>query len=264
MRNFTRLSFVFLLFLWQFSIAIAEETLFVDDFDDGDYTQSYSWIESNNDDYPGYIYAQDGAVRFYRTGAGGNGGSVGIYVDVDIPVNSSTNVKFDGKVVSRTVGAGCGWTCGEYPVIIRLYLEDNNSQEVSLKYALNYGGDVQDKDTDTLKQRAISVEQNTWIRDVSFNINEIWPNAKKITKVFLYGSGWDFDGHIDNIRILGANTGNKPQISIVGGFIKLDTTNGNEPSASDCSNDEHDGRMVFDDVNGILHICSDAGWKSFQ
>jgi len=54
----------------------------------------------------------------------------------------------------------------------------------------------------------------------------------------------------------------KPQISVNGGFIKLDTTHGSAPDTTDCENVTHDGRMVFDEVNEVLYICSPSGWIS--
>jgi hypothetical protein len=52
----------------------------------------------------------------------------------------------------------------------------------------------------------------------------------------------------------------RPQISIEDGFIKLDTTDGNAPNADYCSETAHNGRMVFDDVNDRLYICTATGW----
>ena len=53
---------------------------------------------------------------------------------------------------------------------------------------------------------------------------------------------------------------NKPQISVADGFIKLDATQGTSPGDSDCTLPDHYGRMVFDDSNELLYICSQSGW----
>lgn len=53
---------------------------------------------------------------------------------------------------------------------------------------------------------------------------------------------------------------NKPQISVKGGFIKLDITGGILPSNEDCSSSEHYGRQVYDEIYGRLYICSQSGW----
>ena len=52
-----------------------------------------------------------------------------------------------------------------------------------------------------------------------------------------------------------------PEISIDGGYIKLDTTAGNVPLDADCSLDAHDGRMVVDNINDILYICMQSVWE---
>jgi hypothetical protein len=50
------------------------------------------------------------------------------------------------------------------------------------------------------------------------------------------------------------------QISIEGGYIKLDTTDSNAPLDADCSETAHNGRMVFDETTELLYICAESGW----
>jgi len=52
--------------------------------------------------------------------------------------------------------------------------------------------------------------------------------------------------------------------SVKGGYIKMDTTDGNAPSDAECSETAHNGRMVVDDVNNLLYICTASGWKNTQ
>jgi hypothetical protein len=52
------------------------------------------------------------------------------------------------------------------------------------------------------------------------------------------------------------------QISINDGFIRLETTDGDAPIGADCSLDTHNGRMVVDDVNDLLYVCTASGWKT--
>lgn len=51
-------------------------------------------------------------------------------------------------------------------------------------------------------------------------------------------------------------------ISIEGGFIKLDVTLGTAPSGVDCDSSSHHGRMIVDDVNDFLYICTQSGWMT--
>ncbi|AQT70044.1 Serine/threonine-protein kinase PrkC [Anaerohalosphaera lusitana] len=182
-------------------LAIKEPTLFFDNFNDGDFVSDPQWQEQNNDDYPGSVVVEDGALKFYRSGAGGNGGSVGVLKEASIPVNSGTYVAFDANAVYRSVGAGCGWNCGEFPVIVQLTAQDSDGNEMILKYALNYGGAIQDKTESTFIQRCLDVPQGEWVQGIAFNIQETWPEAASIISIQLRGAGWDFEGYIDNFQI---------------------------------------------------------------
>jgi len=53
-----------------------------------------------------------------------------------------------------------------------------------------------------------------------------------------------------------------PEISVEDGFIKLETTEGATPLGINCSVPSQYGRMLIDNVNDLLYICSDTGWKS--
>ncbi|WP_186343237.1 DUF1554 domain-containing protein [Allochromatium palmeri] len=55
----------------------------------------------------------------------------------------------------------------------------------------------------------------------------------------------------------------KPQITVKGGFIKLDVTGGVSPNHNDCINSDHYGRQVYNEVTGSLFICSASGWKLY-
>jgi len=52
------------------------------------------------------------------------------------------------------------------------------------------------------------------------------------------------------------------EITIDGGFIKLDTST-ERPPAVHCLENAHEGRMIMDSVHGKLYICTDVGWESF-
>lgn len=53
---------------------------------------------------------------------------------------------------------------------------------------------------------------------------------------------------------------NRPQISVLDGFIKLDATQGIVPDEADCTLQDHYGRMVFDEINELIYVCSQSGW----
>ena len=101
----------------------SDPVLLFDDFNDGDFTNNPTWNEINNDDAPGTISVVNNELKILRSVSGGNGGSVGIDLETPFPVTSTTTISFDVKATYSNVGSGCGWTCGEYPINIRLYID---------------------------------------------------------------------------------------------------------------------------------------------
>lgn len=55
----------------------------------------------------------------------------------------------------------------------------------------------------------------------------------------------------------------KPQLTVVDGYIKLDTISNAEPLASDCDAIDHFGRMVYDHNNNRIYLCSSLGWSIY-
>ena len=63
---------------------------------------------------------------------------------------------------------------------------------------------------------------------------------------------------LDDLAFYSGPTTN--QMSIDNGFIKLDTTEGIGPFDVDCASSDQHGRLIVDDVNGLLYVCTEAGW----
>ena len=177
-----------------------------DDFDDRDYASNPAWtllIAGNKDLDPAlnYVDVSNQYARFVSTNHGGRGGSVGLEIEVDIPVDDHTTLRFDALATFRDVGDGCGWTCREYPANVAVYLEDASGDEYRVTYAVNYGGALQDQSGPDWRLITTPVTQGVWERDLGFNLREGWSPAARITMVRIFGSGWNFDGGIDNIVI---------------------------------------------------------------
>jgi triacylglycerol esterase/lipase EstA (alpha/beta hydrolase family) len=183
------------------SLGSVASTEFYDQFTDRNYTTHLAWTAQNNDDRPGTIDMSNGYANFIRTGVGGNGGGVGIDINTDILVTPDTTVRFNVLANSRSVGNGCGWTCSEYPANVRLYVEDAHGNEHIVQYSYNYGGAIQDRSESQYTTLAFDVPQGTWVSNLEYKIRDAWPQAAKITRVYLFAAGWDFNGGIDNIRI---------------------------------------------------------------
>ncbi len=69
-----------------------------------------------------------------------------------------------------------------------------------------------------------------------------------------------------DIDAIGAISSAEPidvvEIIVDGGYFNLDITNGNEPETIHCMTAQNYGRMVVDEVNNILYICTQSGWIS--
>ncbi len=174
---------------------------FFDDFNDNDYTSNPVWKLQNADVCPGLVNVDDGYVRLLRSNAEHNDGRVGINSAVNIEVTANTAIGFDALVNSRSIHGGCGEKCNKYPINVVLSVEDSQGEEKSIQYALNYGEAAKDKTGENFKRLTIALTQGVWEKDLRFNLRDAWPEAVKITNVYIYGEGWDFDGGIDNIWI---------------------------------------------------------------
>lgn len=178
----------------------------IDDFDDRDYTVNPSWthfIAGNKDLDPAlnYVDVSNQYARWVSSSHGGRGGSVGLEIGVDIPVSDDTHLQFDALATFRDVGAGCGWNCREYPANVALHLEDASGGTFQVIYAVNYGDALEDQLHDDRRFITTPVAQDIWERGLRFNVRDGWPSAVRVTMVRVYGSGWNFDGGIDNIAL---------------------------------------------------------------
>ncbi len=76
-------------------------------------------------------------------------------------------------------------------------------------------------------------------------------------------SGTTVGADIDAVGAISSeNVSSKPQIYVEDGFIRLHPTSGNTPADEDCNRFDHRGRMVLDEINNLLYICTQSGWIS--
>lgn len=160
-------------------------------------------------------------VEFKRTGGGADGSLVGIAQEVYIDLSQLSQLYFqlDIKSISHTLDGG-GWAGGsEYPVCVELAFVDAEGRPYRWQHGFYHHGD--DRYPISTK-----VTENQWFTYTSPNLKEITPLAateeirqdladwfgvetppydtplipKAVTRVILFGGGWDFTGRADNLR----------------------------------------------------------------
>ena len=168
----------------------------------------FRWSVTNfNDDIDrGRTDISGGRLHILRSRAGGNGGSQGAVAKVDIPIRGGhARLQFDAKADYRSVRRGNGDHGTENPIAVRLVMKDERGRDLLFILAANYGGAVENKDYSSggvhTIQRAIDVNQGRWTH-LSVNISDYFPEADVIREVQVLGSGWDFEGSVDNLRIV--------------------------------------------------------------
>lgn len=62
------------------------------------------------------------------------------------------------------------------------------------------------------------------------------------------------------IFTLPASSQVKSEIVVKDGYVRLDKTGGAVPPAGDCSDPTHGGRLIVDELNALLYLCTQSGW----
>ncbi|WP_340106298.1 InlB B-repeat-containing protein [Rhodohalobacter sp. 8-1] len=193
--------------IWDFTTGIdtSEDTaIFTDDFNDGDFTSDPTWAAMPGSIVPASLFVENGEFGVIRSGAGGSGSCGAIETPVNLTITDSTTVNFDVKASYSSVADGSGFNNGEFPINVRLYLERGNGDDGILQLSYNYRGGS-DRTSGNLIQRGFGdVTQGVWLRNQQFNVLDNYPDAVKITKIWIGGCGWDFEGYVDNLSISNA------------------------------------------------------------
>ncbi len=170
------------------------------------------------------VYDEDkrsNVVQFERSQSRNDGSSVGISQDVFIDVSKYKDIrlKLDVKPMYQSL-SGSGGAGGEYPAMVQVAFIDQRDEPHVWTYGFYYEGM-------NFYDCAMQVGQDTWLNYTSPNLKEILPDCadekrnydksawplmtheykspvipKYITRVLVFGSGWDFRGMADNIEFV--------------------------------------------------------------
>lgn len=155
------------------------------------------------------IISSDGSysqvLEVKSQGAGGCGGSSGVSQTLNVSIGSSTSATLSAvvKAISSTVVSGCGYQGTEFPVAIFVTYVDTSGMEKYLVFGFYYasgtcGNPSVDPNVTWVSTR---VPQNSWYSFDSGNLKNLIPNASRLTKINVRGSGWDYTGRADNLNL---------------------------------------------------------------
>jgi len=158
-------------------------------------TPVYPFLSSEN--AQSKLKVERSMLQIKRWNAGGSTDTLGISIALDIDVEDSTKVMFDARILESSIPVNSD---GDYPFYFKLNVELDDASEVLFKYAFdNRSGN--NFSSDTLVEVVKPVKIDSLYVERSFNIREYIPTASKITRMWVGGSGWNFESFVDDIII---------------------------------------------------------------
>jgi len=152
------------------------------------------------------------STRLEALAGGGSGDWTAVYQDLDIDASdcSALTLNMDVKVIKHNLEAG-GWVTPafEWPVIVQIsYTTTGGGTQVWRHgWYLDPPGDAVSGPIDDPGTGLIpifndeQVTQGVWDAN-SFNLLAELPQLDTITRIYVGGSGWNFEGQVDNVEIV--------------------------------------------------------------
>ncbi|HIJ98561.1 TPA: hypothetical protein H1005_01290 [archaeon] len=142
-------------------------------------------------------------LDFWRDNSASDGGAVRVKqkLDFDVSKKQLLILEADVKVISHTLD-GSGWWYdthpgeGDYPVHIFLIYNDTTGKQQVWSWGFLTGSNPNTKTNYDI------VNASEWYHFTSQNLMELVPRPEIITNIYVGGSGWDFQGRIDNTKII--------------------------------------------------------------
>ncbi len=140
------------------------------------------------------------AVRFYRTGSGGNHCETVIRQDLNEEISdlvTSISLYLRVKLVNQSLSGG-GYLSSEYPSMIRLEYEDVYGSEAHWTHGFYY----QNMDGNPTMYGE-QITRNLWLDYGSGNLLEtIYPRPARLKSLLVYASGWDYESMVSDINLV--------------------------------------------------------------
>jgi len=170
------------------------------------------------------VYDEDkesNVVQFERMGSNNSRSSIGVSQDVFIDLSQYKEVKLRLDVCPMYQSLpGGGYVGGEYPIMVQIAFIDEQNNPYVWTYGFIYDGETEYKNV-------TKIDQFKWLTYTSPNLKEILPDSadekrlsdmkqwgqpyfeykppvkpKYITRVLVFGSGWDFKSRADNMEFI--------------------------------------------------------------
>jgi hypothetical protein len=190
-------------------------------FEDG----LYGWTTSGGGTgYYSHVVVDDGTehpdtLEYTRWASGADGGSAGAGQDLDILVSDydSLYLELDVEVISNALQSSGWWSYqrggyGEFPVAVFIRYEDSDGNI----WNWNYNFFPSDNNEYYGRTNFSYVDRNVWYHYVSPNLADVTttltgpynqpipsPTPYRITGISVGGTGWDFNGRVDNVNLWG-------------------------------------------------------------
>jgi hypothetical protein len=140
------------------------------------------------------------AIRFFRTGSGGNHCETVIRQDLNEEISdlaTSISIYLRVRLLNQSLSGG-GYLSSEYPLMIRLEYEDVYGSEGHWTHGFYY----QNQDNNPTMYGEM-IAYRTWFDYGSGNILEaIYPRPARLKSLLIYASGWDYESMVTDISLV--------------------------------------------------------------
>ncbi len=183
------------------------------DFSSGELLPWYHFEESGfsddpPSDYEWQVSAQAYELHWYRKNSYGAGGSVGVYQDLgNFDTTGATKVylEFDVQINEQIFNSN---QYGYHPAQVHIIFTDQNENELVyiVGFLLEGSDDTQYEPPENVKYVVRKIHQNSWEHFENDLMQDSQTRAKVqeysyIKEIRFFGSGWDFEARVDNIRL---------------------------------------------------------------